>query len=183
MNRQQGQCYTNVLMPTPTPNLLVSLSAPHSDTRCACARAQSTVETHGTHLSSSEESGRSRNLRFGRHTRLIIRPHPSCPTCGGACRPQTRIATPTRHRPIAVSHQGSGARRSESTHISGRHARATSRVFTSATRRRSTSGTRRGTTAIRYRRLGIRRGTTPTKSHRLGTRRDITPKRRHGLGA
>ena len=49
MNRQQGQCYTNVLMPTPTPNLLVSLSAPHSDTRCGCARPQSTVETHGTH--------------------------------------------------------------------------------------------------------------------------------------
>ena len=90
---------------------------------------------------------------------LHFRPYPSCPTCGGACRPQTRTATLIIHLAIALDHQGSGERRSESTHISGRRARVKSLVFTSDTRRRSTSGTRRGTTAIRWHRLGIRRGT------------------------
>ena len=120
--------------------------------------------SRGVHTLRGRNPGRN-HLRFGR-TSLIIRPHPSCPTCGGACRPQTRIATLMSHRLIAVNHQGSGERRSESTHISGRHA-MTSPVFASATRRRSTSGTRRGTTATRSPRLAIRRGTTLTKSHLL----------------
>ena len=136
----------------------------------AAARGQRTgvgvasAPSECVHTSEKTKSGQKSSAV--RPPSLIIRPHPSCPTCGGACRPQTRIATLMSHHPIAVNHQGSGARRSESTHISGRHA-MTSPVFASATKRRSTSGTRRGTTATRSPRLAIRRGITLTKSHLL----------------